>query len=161
MIREIILAVIAFILVALVLAAIASRNKLIPPAVNAAGSNEVKSLEAHNTHSLAWLSGLWKHITDWLEVYWWLPCSVIAVCASAKLVLLLTGRETVEDANALVGFAMRLPAVVCALIAATVTRQQTAHWLTIEEAKAYLPLATVLHIKDVLIFALVLYFFLH
>lgn len=161
MLRELIMSIIAFALVAIVLAVVAARNKLVPPAIAEPAQKEADSLASHNAAHLAWLGALWDHIKDWLEVYWWLPLSILGICVAAKLVYLFTGRASIEDPDAIVGYALRIVGVVCAVIAATVTHQQTSAWLTKEEAKLNVPLAAVHEAKIVAIFGLVLYFLCH
>lgn len=53
-------------------------------------------------------STVWKHLTDWATIYFWLPLSLLSIWLFSKLAYLLTGRKPMENADWIVGFSFNL-----------------------------------------------------
>lgn len=79
---------------------------------------------------------IFRHISWWLEVYMWLPISLISIWLSAKFAYFLTGRTPQESADWIPEFAQRTVACILVVALVSITRQQTGFWITKEEALA-------------------------
>ena len=122
MFHEIILSVIAFLLLAFVLAAVASRNKLILPGIPDAvdgtdATHGTNRTDGTRPRPFAWLAGLWRHVAEWKLSYLLIPAAVLLVIGAARLVFTLMGRRSVEDADALVGMGFQFVAVALSMAA--------------------------------------------
>lgn len=79
------------------------------------------------------LSAVWKHLTNWATIYFWLPLALLSVWLFSKGAYFLTGREPQENADWIVGISGNLIKCVFVIFFTEVTRQQTGVWLTKDE----------------------------
>lgn len=74
------------------------------------------------------------HISNWLELYFWLPLSLFFVWASVELHYLMVGRPTGEDVwDWLPGMAPRFVAIILAIGLVSVSKEAFGVWLTKEQ----------------------------
>lgn len=73
---------------------------------------------------------VWRHLTNWATLYFWLPLSLISIWLFSKLAYLLTGRKPQENADWIVGFSFTLVKCVFLVFFVEITRQQTGTWYT-------------------------------
>lgn len=138
MLTQIILAVIAFTLFAFVLAAVASRNKLIPPALKEAeeaAEKIVAPMVPRNKSFLAPIISFFSHVNKWNEFYLWLPVILIGIIGLAQFVAYLTHRASHEDADTLVGMGFRFFGVILAICGTSIFFNQVTGWYNQELEK--------------------------
>lgn len=128
---HVILTVIAFGLVAVLLAIVASKNNVVKNGIQrleSAAVSESKVIESHNAGVAARFKGLLSHVKNWNEFYVWVPVGILGVIGLAMLVQYLSGRASHEDADTLVGMAFRFVAVVFSIIGTSVFFNQVTGW---------------------------------
>lgn len=73
---------------------------------------------------------VWKHLTDWATIWFWVPMALVAIWFFAQVAYFLTGRRPQENADWIVGMAGNLLKCVFVILFTEITRQQTGTWLT-------------------------------
>lgn len=73
---------------------------------------------------------VWKHLTDWATVYFWVPVALLSIWVFAQFAYFLTGRRPQENADWIVGMAGNLVKCVFVILFCEISRQQTGVWLT-------------------------------
>lgn len=102
-----------------------------------------------------------RHFVNWLELYWWLPLSIVAVIGAAKFVMFMVGRRPMESPEWIVGLSFRVVACVVAIVLTSVYKQQIGLWISKEEQKLHIPLAIANKVETVVIVLAFIYVLLH
>ncbi len=80
---------------------------------------------------------IWANITNWLEIYFWLPMSLFFVWAAIELHYYMTGRATGEDSwEFVVGMAPRFVAIILSIGLVSVSKEAFGSWLTRDQKLA-------------------------
>jgi hypothetical protein len=82
------------------------------------------------------IAALWKHITNWAEVYFWVPLALLSIWLFAQGAYFLTGRRPQENADWIVGLGGNLVKCVFLIVILSIVRQQTGVWWRREELMA-------------------------
>ena len=81
------------------------------------------------------LAAVWKHIKNWLELYLWVPLSLLFIWGFAWFAYFLTGRRPQENVDWIVGLAGNFVKSVMLILLVSIFRQQCGLWLNREEQK--------------------------
>jgi hypothetical protein len=108
------------------------------------------------------MKSIFQHMYNWLEVYWWLPMSLLCVWLSVEFHFLMTGRPTGEDPyDWITGFAPQVVKSIIAIALVSISKEAFGSWLTKEEKIANPMLASVQSVCSTITFLALLYFLGH
>lgn len=106
---------------------------------------------------------IWDHFINWLEIYFWVPFTLLLILGAIKYAYFITGRPPTspESADWMVEFAYRLVAAIFVIVLVSIAREQTGVWMTKEEQKANVKLAAIQAVTKCFFAGLFAYMLLH
>lgn len=88
------------------------------------------------------LAAVRLHISQWTELYGWVPLSLLGIWLFAKFATFLLGRKPLDQGYDFVGLGFKLSICVFLILLLSITRQATGVWVSKAEQ--------VLHIKHLI-----------
>lgn len=107
------------------------------------------------------LKKAYDHLTNWLEVYLWVPVSLLGIFGAAELSYFLTGRRPVENADWLIDYSSKAVQCVAIIALTSIAKEALGHWMTMEERKKHPGLAVLNTFATLVTFLTVTYIFTH
>lgn len=102
-----------------------------------------------------------NHLSNWLEVYLWVPVTLIGIFGAAQLSYFLTGRRPAENADFLVDYSAKAVQCVAIIALTSIAKEALGHWMTQAERAKHPFLAVVNTFATLITFLAVAYIFLH
>jgi hypothetical protein len=104
---------------------------------------------------------IWNHLSNWAEVYLWVPVSLVGIFAAAELSYFLTGRRPTENADWLVDYSAKAVQMVAIIALTSIAKEALGMWMNKEE-KLTNPYAYMVNsASTIILFIVVAYVFLH
>jgi hypothetical protein len=100
-----------------------------------------------------------QHIMNWLEVYLWVPVSLIGIFGAAQLAYFLTGRRPTENADWLVDYSSKAVQCVAVIALTSIAKQALGSWLTRDQKIENPYVYTINTISTLIIFGIITYLF--
>jgi hypothetical protein len=102
-----------------------------------------------------------RHLRNWLEVYLWVPVTLVGIYGSAQLAYFLSGRRPVESPDFLVGYSGKAVEIVYIIALTSIAKQAWGTWMSTEQKIDNPYVYTINTIATFLTAGLVTYVFLH
>lgn len=104
---------------------------------------------------------IYDHLANWLEVYLWVPVSLLGIFGAAQLSYFLTGRRPVENADWLVDYSSKSVQIIAIIALTSIAKEALGHWMTMDERKAHPFLAVVNTFATLVTFLAIIYAWIH
>lgn len=106
-------------------------------------------------------SSIWKHITNWVEAYFWIPVAVISIPLLSHFAYYLSGYKPKENLDFLPEFGFRILQCIVVIVLVSVSRQAVGIWMTKEEQFENPRLAIAQRVSSLILFILWAYVLTH
>jgi len=104
---------------------------------------------------------VWKHITNWLEAYFWIPMALISILLLSHFAYYLSGRWPKANLDFLPEFGFRILQCIVVIVLVSISRQSVGIWLTKEEQIKNPNLAIAQKASSLILFILWAYVLVH